>query len=168
MALMIHIVRAGLGLSLFLFPALAHAREIESLFLVSKSENRNQVHYALAVDESCAPVGPTPIRAYWRMLEKGPTATEPLLDREQSAYGLASQLVKDGVVTAILRALPSRPIVVHTWRGDNGTCHAASRATIDGVDARLFNVHVALKLFGVDYLLLTGWSDDGRTVREKI
>jgi len=144
------------------------AGEVDPLFIVSKSENKNQVHYAMSVDEACVPLGATPIRAYWRMFEKGPTVQEPLLDREQPAYGIASQSVAAGVVTATLRALPGRPIAVRTWRAEDGSCHAMSRVTIDGSQARLYNVHVALKLFGVEYLLLTGWSDGGRTVREKI
>jgi hypothetical protein len=159
---------ALLASSLVTLSRAATAGEVETLFVVSKSENKNQVHYALNVDEACAPLGPTPIRPYWRMFEKGPAVKEPLLDREQPAYGIASQSVTAGVVTATLRALPGRPISVRAWRGDDGACHATSLVAIDGVPARLYNVHVALKLFGVDYLLLSGWTDAGRTVREKL
>jgi hypothetical protein len=146
----------------------ASAGTIESLFIISKSENKNQVHYALTVDDACAPLGPAPVRPYWRMFEKGPNAQEPLLDREQPAYGIASQSVTAGVVTLSLRALSARGITVRTFRGDDGRCQATSHVTIEGAPARLYNVHVALKLLGVDYLLLTGWSDAGRTVREKL
>src|SRR3954471_2332361 len=71
----------------------AWASELPSAFFISKSENRNQVHYAVAVDASCAPAGDTPVHPYWRLLEEGPALTSPLLEREQQVYGIASQRV---------------------------------------------------------------------------
>lgn len=52
------------------------------LFSISKSENKNQVQYAIRVDDRCEPATTAPVFAYWRMLEKGPTVTEPLLAHE--------------------------------------------------------------------------------------
>ena len=57
---------------------------VPSAFFVSKSANANQVHYSVDVDETCAPRGPTPVRPYWRMLEKSPNASEPLLTSQLS------------------------------------------------------------------------------------
>ena len=54
--------------------------------LFSKRENKNEVVYAVHLDENCAPAGATPVFAFWRMHEKGPAVIEPLLDREQRAY----------------------------------------------------------------------------------
>src|SRR5579863_5839942 len=62
------------------------------LFSISKSENRNQVQYAVRVDDRCQPLAQSPVFAYWRMLEKGPTVTEPLLAHEIDAYGIDSQV----------------------------------------------------------------------------
>jgi hypothetical protein len=143
------------------------------LFSISKSENRNFVQFVERLDASCAPVGQAPVYACWRMLEKGPTATEPLLDREQPAYGIASQALEshaDGsaAVRMTLRALPHMPLLVESGRAADGTCTAWVRTPIDGVDAKLFNVHVVLRWpFGVARLLVTGWSAaDGHLVRE--
>jgi Domain of unknown function (DUF4833) len=96
-------------------------RDVASVFHVAKSENRNQVHYGIHLDESCAPVGGAPLFAYWRMLERGPAAIEPLLQREVGAYGVAEQRVlergPDGGKTSVrLRALPARPIVIQSTR----------------------------------------------------
>jgi hypothetical protein len=125
------------------------------VFSIAKSENRNQVQYGLRVDARCAPAGPAPVSAYWRMLEKGPAQTAPLLSREVSAYGLARQEV--------------RPLDIVTSRGPDGTCRALATTSIAGAPAHLVNVYVRLKWDGVDYLLLQGWSIDGtRVVREKI
>ena len=108
------------GASLFAPAAQGNeSRDVESVFYVAKSENKNQVHYGIALDAWCAPVGDTPVFVYWRMREVGPSVTESLLPREVPAYGLAEQRVLDrspdgGRVTIALRALPSRPIVITT------------------------------------------------------
>ena len=57
-----------------------------SLFTIGKSQNKNQVQYAIRVDGQCVPVPGAPVFAYWRMLELGPTRLEPLLACEQDAY----------------------------------------------------------------------------------
>jgi hypothetical protein len=148
----------------------AAAREIPSAFLVSKSQNRNQVHYAVKVDDACQPLGAAPVRPYWLMLEKGANVTAPLLDREQPAYGIERQQVDGATVRVVLRALPARPVVIHAWKAPDGACLSAAVTTIAGAPARLFNVHVAGTAFnlGIDYLLLTGWREDGTVVRERI
>lgn len=144
------------------------------VFSIAKSENKNQVQYVVRIDDRCAPVGPAPVSAYWRMLERGATQTAPLLPRELRPYGLASQqlLVGDasgGRVRATLNALPARPLTIVTWRGDDGACHAVAEVSIAGTSAHLFNVYVRLKWDGVDYVLLQGWSIDGsHVVRETL
>jgi hypothetical protein len=145
------------------------------LFSISKSENKNQVQYAVRVDGGCQPLASAPVVAYWRMLEKGPAATEPLLEREIDAYGIAEQTITsrmaDGAsVRLVLRAVRSRPIVVEVYRTPTGECQALSTTTIQGAPAHLYNVYVKLKWpFGVDYLLLQGWSVDGtQVVKEKL
>jgi Domain of unknown function (DUF4833) len=142
--------------------------DVTLLFTISKSENKNEVVYAVHLDESCAPVGDAPVFAFWRMLEKGPAVIEPLLDREQRAYGIASEQVlargsDGGSVDIVLRAIPDRHIVVKT-RTRNKICQAWSTLSIGGTDAHLYNVFVKLKLLGVDYILLSGWAVDGTHV----
>jgi hypothetical protein len=161
-------------------PALAAApappppRFTTALFSISKSENKNQVQYAIRLDDNCAPWDDTPVFAFWRMLEKDAQATEPLLPREEQAYGIASQTVvargpSGGKVRLVLRALPNRPIEIQTVRHD-GACIALSTVPIGGAPAHLYNVHARLKWpFGVDYLLLSGWSMDGtRVLKEEL
>jgi hypothetical protein len=146
-----------------------------SLFTIAKSENKNEVEYAVHVDKQCAPISGTPVFAYWRMLELGPTKVAPILPREVSAYGVASQKVlsQDGAggkVRVVLRAMSTRPIVVETARAGNGACRAVAAVTIAGAPAHLFNVYVKLKeVLGVDYLLARGWSLDGsKMLTEKL
>lgn len=150
-------------------PSASADRMLPSALFVSKSENKNQVHYGVHVDERCAFTSQAPVHAYWRMLERGPTATEPLLAREQAAYGIGSQRVNGDTVTVTLRALPARPITVRVTRAEDGTCAVSAQTNIDGHSARLFNVHVALGFLRVDHLVLTGWAEPGgRVVRERV
>lgn len=125
--------------------------DVDSLFFISKSENHNQVHYGVRLDAACKPVGPRPVFAYWRMLEEGPTATAPLLDREQAAYGLDEAQVVFGSATSPrvrirLRSFPDRPIVVRPeLRGDH--CVASVVCDIRGEAARLERIHVVIGMF---------------------
>jgi len=144
------------------------------LFSISKSENKNQVQYAVRVDDRCQPLTAAPVFAYWRMLEKGPTITEPLIAQELDAYGIASQvatLTPEGTaVRLVLRAVRGRPIAVDVSRTSSGTCQATATLAISGTPSRLFDVYAKLKWpFGVEYLLLQGWSPDGtRVIKEKL
>jgi hypothetical protein len=145
------------------------------LFSISKTENKNYVQFAERLDAACAPLGSAPVFAYWRMLGREPGAVEPLLPREEPAYGIASQSVIDAKgengdpsVRVALRALPAAPLLVESWRGADGKCEASARLPIAGVEARLFNVHAVLRWpFGIARLLVSGWSlADGRAVRD--
>jgi hypothetical protein len=158
-------------LSLVPSAAGAEASSDLSLFSISKSENKNQVVYAVQVDGACRPVGDAPVHAYWRMLEKGPGRIEPLLSREEFAYGLASQQTEaiagtegDRVVRVRLRALPDRTIVIRTVRNAE-TCAATATATVSATRVSLYNVHARLRvLFGIESLTLSGRAVDGGTV----
>jgi len=150
------------------------AERVVPVFTIAKSENKNQVQYVVHLDDRCAPVGPAPVSAYWRMLESGPTQTAPILPREVRAYGLESQAVvastaDGGQVRAALKALPNRPVTIETSRGSDGQCRALATVPIAGTPAHVFNVYVHLKWDGIDYLLLQGWSMDGsHVVRETL
>ncbi len=150
------------------------ARGVPSVFFVAKSENGNQVHYGIALDRRCAPMGDSPVYAYWRMLEHGPLAREPLLAREVAAYGFAAQrvLARDdhgGRVRIALNALPRRTIVVESTERGSG-CTATARATIGGAAAALTSVFVQLRWpFGVAYMEMSGRREsDGRALRERV
>jgi hypothetical protein len=143
-------------------------RDIPSAFVVAKSSNKNQVHYAVRVNETCAPDGAAPVHPYWRMFEKSADATEPLEDREARVLGIDRQDVDGNSIRIVVRALPARPITIHTWRAADGTCAASATLTIAGANAKLHDVYVKIKLFSVDYLMLNGSTDDGAVVHERL
>jgi hypothetical protein len=146
----------------------AQSSELASALVITKSTNRNQVNYAVRVDETCAPAGPSPVHPYWRMLEHGPSATEQLSDGEQRVLGVGQQDSTGNLVRVALRGIPSRPITIQTGRGADGQCASAAYMTIAGVAARVAGVFVQQRLFGISYVLLTGWADNGAVVRERI
>jgi hypothetical protein len=150
------------------------AWSVPTVFFVAKSENKNQVHYGIHLDDRCAPVGGSPVYAYWRMLEHGPSAYEPLLPREVRAYGIAEQRVLESGSLAsrtrvTLEALRARPMIVETY-SDGTRCVARAVLPMAGAPAVLGNVFVQLRWpFGVAFLLLSGHSlGDGGVVREQV
>lgn len=148
-------------------------RDPRSVFLVAKSENKNQVHYGVRLDDACNVVGTRPLYGYWRMLEnKG--EIEPILSREVRAYGIdpAQRIEKIGDATTIyarMNAIPDRILRVTVARA-GGRCEARATMSIGGADANLRLVYIRLAWpFGVDYILLRGSRmTDGRTIEEKI
>lgn len=171
-------IAAWAALSLIAAPAWADAPlrfgqfDVRSAFFIAKSENRNQVHFAVRLDSKCMPSGERPIVAYWRELERGPGKTSPLTALEGPAYGIASQEVASrqgtGVVRLALRALPSRPLVIETTPRDGG-CKAVASLRIMGVPAQLRRVFVQLRWpFGVDHVVVSGVAEGGRVVTERL
>jgi uncharacterized protein DUF4833 len=144
------------------------ALEIPSALVIVKSSNKNQVHYAVQVDESCAPTGGQPVSPYWLMLERGPDVTEPLSGSEERVLGVERQEVASDGIHVTLRAFPAKPLTIHTWRTDGGRCTSAVDMTVAGVTARVASVFVKQKLFGVAYVLLTGVSANGAVVQERV
>ena len=102
------------------------------------------------------------------MLERGPLAVEPLSDAEARVLGVQQQDVDDHTVRMSLRAIPGRAIVIDTERSPDGQCRSSTEMTIAGVPAKVASVFVQQRLFGVKYVLVTGWSADGAVVREQI
>jgi hypothetical protein len=156
-------------------PVALPAAPVQSIFFIAKSENKNQVHYAIQVDGACAPVGAKPVYGYWRDLEKGPRAVSKLLDHEQRAYGLSEpRYVRalpegGGQIRIALRGFPERPLTIDIFR-QGAACAARARTVIQGQPAVLTSIYVDIGfLFSVNYAMLRGVRiADGAAVQEKI
>lgn len=133
--------------------------DVRTVFLVSKNENRNQVHYGIRLDAHCEPRGATPVFAYWRNLESGPADLSPLLPIELRAYGIAEQRIdRRGALVAVdirLAALSERVVRIEVSQA-NGRCRARAFTSIGGQQARLHRVHVILGLFRPESIQLMG------------
>jgi Domain of unknown function (DUF4833) len=138
------------------------------LFFINKSENKNQVHYAIILNDKCFPEGVAPIYPYWLMLERGPNITEGLLGREQGAYGIHSQKVISNSVELILNALPNKKIKVSSSL-ENGKCSLETITFINNKEAILKSVHVELGFLRVKSITIHGLRlDNGSNIEEKI
>ncbi len=171
MSQLVRIVSSALLCGSAAFAPPAHAApspEIASAFSIAKSNNKNQVHYAVDVDAACAPSSGAPVHPYWRMYEKSPDATEPLTGREDRVLGVDRQDVDGQTVRVALKGMRARTFTISTTRASDGTCKASTSTTISGVNARVANIYVKMKLFGVDYVELSGYTADGAIVRERL
>jgi hypothetical protein len=146
----------------------------ESVFHIAKSENRNQVHYAVSVDERCRPRGHAPVRGYWREYEEGPTVIEALREHQHRAYGLTKPTAVTsgeygGDIRISLRALPERTLLITTFR-EGGGCRARAFTRIDGQPALLTSIYVEIGfLYSVDHIILRGLRvADGTPIHERI
>jgi Domain of unknown function (DUF4833) len=149
-------------------PAVAHAdpkfgpNDIATLFAIKKSENKNEVHYGIHLDDSCQPVGDEPIFAYWRDFEKGPNVLSDLGILEKKGYGIKGQWVQkrspdDSRILMNLNATPDRGILITTKKTD-GKCVAQAIATINKESALLEQVFVHIAGFlSVDWIELRGF-----------
>jgi len=147
---------------------------VQSVFHIAKSENKNQVHYGVRVDRDCHPIGENPVYAYWRMRELGPNSTEPLLDREQPAYGLHERQVVQHTLRADrirvrLRAFADHPISIEVFR--NGQrCLARALLRVHEQPAVLQSIYIDIGfLFSLNYALVRGVRvADAHAVQEKL
>ncbi len=152
----------------------APAALLGSVFHISKSENKNEVHYAVQIDTLCRPFGERPVYGYWREFEEGPRTVAPLLHHELPAYGLnpprsIERSENGGRVMLSLRGFPERVLTVETYHDASG-CHARALTTILKQPAVLDSIYVKIGfLFSVDYAIVRGQRlADGSPVQEKI
>jgi hypothetical protein len=148
--------------------------DVMSVFRITKSENRNEVHYGLRVDEDCAPRTAKPLQPYWRMHERGSDILEPLLAIERGAYGVGPQTQTrsgDGriVTRTALASVPERVLRIVSQATRAGCEASAITRIADEPEARLTRIHVTLMAFAmIDHIELLGHAPDGRVVRERI
>ena len=146
---------------------------VNSIFHIAKSENRNQVHYAITVDERCRPVGKAPVRGYWREYEEGPTVVDSLRKHQQRAYGVTeprSVTLSDdgGDVRLAMRALPDRTLRIATFR-EGARCRARAYTPINDQPAMLTSIYVEIGFLSVDYLIMRGIRvSDGAEIQERV
>ncbi len=143
----------------------AQAGTVPSAFFISKSENKNQVHYSVDVDAQCMPSGSAPVRAYWRDIEDGKVVIKPLKGMEEPAYGIKFQRVLkvgDGrqIVEMAVRGLPSRVVHIETKSVD-GKCVAEARAVVKDETVTLVEVFLKIGFLRVDYARFIGRSAKG-------
>ena len=123
---------------------------METLFFISKSNDRNRVDYGMRLDTRCAPYGEEPVFPYWREFEPPPPVrTKPMGVFSKIGYGISTQRVlrrsAAGGEIAIRLKQVDRVIFITTSRGANGRCTALVRTKIASVEyAELVSIFVKL------------------------
>src|SRR5215510_9294156 len=70
------------------------ANDLETLFFISKSDDKNRVDYGMRLDSRCAPSGEEPVFPYWREFEPPPPVrTKPMSAFSKMGYGISTQRV---------------------------------------------------------------------------
>ena len=111
------------------------ANDVETLFFISKSDDRNRVDYGMRLDSHCAPYGEEPVFPYWRDFEPPlPGRTRSLGFFAKLGYGISTQQVVQrsamgGETTIKLRQV-GRALSITTRRGADGRCSALVRTPI--------------------------------------
>jgi len=124
--------------------------DVQTLFSITKSDDRNRVDYAMRLDASCAPVGQDPVFPYWREFEKSPPVrTKPMGAFSKMGYGIATQRTLRRTPTGsdhtIRLRQVERPLFITTTKGVDGRCSALVRTKIAGVEyAGLRSIYVKL------------------------
>jgi hypothetical protein len=148
--------------------------DMRSLFHVEKSENKNQVHYALRLDSSCKPVGKQPVFGYWRRLKGGERVDAPLVGPGARVYGPSDEQKVERTSTGVrintfVKALPRLRIEVKVDKGASG-CNATAYTMLKGARARLSYAYLQLGTFGmrVKYVDVVGKRvSDGVELKER-
>jgi hypothetical protein len=138
------------------------SHDVETVFFISKSDDRNRVDYGIHVNEHCAPTGDDAVFPYWREFENSPPVrTHTLGLFEYVPYGFSEQRLVHRSQTGgdqLLRLKQlDRPIAVRAHK-DGDKCVATAYARIAGVEGAVF-VSVYAKLSGatsVDYVDIHG------------
>jgi Domain of unknown function (DUF4833) len=149
--------------------------DVHSLFHVAKSENQNQVHYALHLDAACKPMGKRPVFAYWQRLREGKRIPDQLTGIGTTVYGASDEqkviAQKSGAshVEMFVKALKNVRITIEVRKTAQG-CQALPYATILKQRARLSHAFLQLGSWGlsVKYVDVVGFRvSDGQRLAER-
>lgn len=149
--------------------------DVHSVFHVAKSENQNQVHYALHLDADCKPMGKRPVFAYWQRLRNGKRIDDQLTGLGTTVYGASDEqkVVPRGNgasnVQMFVKALKAVRIDIEVQKTAQG-CRAVPYATILKQRARLSHAFLQLGSWGltVKYVDVVGFRvSDGKRLAER-
>jgi hypothetical protein len=126
------------------------AFDVQTVFYISKSDDRNRVDYGIRLDDRCIPVGNSAVFPYWREFENSPPVRVHGLGLfEYIPYGISEQRTirktsTGGTHFMKLRQLDKLPISITTKKEADGHCSSETRAVINGKEAMLTYAYVRL------------------------
>jgi len=149
--------------------------DVRSVFHVAKSENQNQVHYALHLDTECKPMGKRPVFAYWQRLREGRRIDDQLTGLGTTVYGaseeqkIAARGNGASSIEMFVKALKDVRISIEVQKTPQG-CRAVPYVTILKQRARLSHAFLQLGAWGltVKYVDVVGFRlSDGQRIAER-
>lgn len=143
--------------------------DVPTVFAIGKSDDNNQVQYALRLTRDCHPVGREPVFGYWREYDQD-ERLEPMSWLDSFGYGIGAQAVTADAVRMTIKTAPERPIEIEVSQRADGTCAAVPYTRIHGQRARLALVYLRLNgPLSVSWVELRGTAlDGGEPVVERI
>lgn len=142
------------------------AFDVQTVFYISKSDDRNRVDYGIHLDAGCTPVGNDAVFQYWREFEHSPPVrTHGLGMFEYIPYGISEQRTTHRTSSGAshemkLRQFDKLPIRISTKKGTDGRCSAEARTVINNKDCVFAYAYVKLRKGGlapsVEYIDLHG------------
>jgi hypothetical protein len=149
------------------------AHDVQTVFFISKSDDKNRVDYGIHLNEHCAPTGDDAVFPYWHEFEFNPPHMHTLGLLEYVPYGFSEQRLVHRTLTGgdqlvRLKQL-DRPILIQTKKEADGHCTAVARARVAGVEGAEFD-SVYAKLAGpmsVDYIDIHGKNQQGADIVER-
>jgi Domain of unknown function (DUF4833) len=137
--------------------------DVQTVFYIAKSNDKDRVDYGMRLDQYCAPVSDDAVFPYWRELQHAPPVRSHKISFFQyMAYGFSSQRMlersKMGGQYLIELKQVHRPILIVTKQDKDGRCQATAYAQIHGVKSARLD-YIFAKVAGtmsVDYVDVHG------------
>ena len=137
--------------------------DIQTVFYIAKSNDKDRVDYGMRLDRYCAPISDDAIFPYWRELQHAPPVRSHKISWIQyAAYGFSEQRTlaksKHGGRYLVQLKQVDRPILVVTQQDKDGHCASESYTKIQGVKSAKLD-HIFAKVSGlmsVDYIDVHG------------
>jgi hypothetical protein len=143
--------------------------DVKTVFAIGKSDDHNQVQYALRLTKECRPAGKEPVFGYWREYDNHERLL-PMSWLDSFAYSIGSQVVRPTGVTMAIKTAPNREIDIEVSRDADGSCAARPFVTINGKRARLSLIFLMLSgPFSVSWVEIRGTAvDSGEPIVERV
>lgn len=145
--------------------------DIETVFVIGKSDDGNQMQYGVHLDAQCALDGKEPVFRYWRELDKGPKALVAPTWFDGFGYGIDKQTVKadKASVTMTIKPAPTRVIEI-VVKKEGEKCVATAFTPIAGKRAELKMIFIQLSgPLSVSAVTIRGAElEGGKAVSERV
>lgn len=144
--------------------------DVQIVFAIGKSDDHNQVQYAVRLTKDCRPVGKEPVFGYWREYDNHERLL-PMGWLDSFAYGIGSQAVRPtGAISMSIKTAPNREIDIEVSRGADGVCAARPYIKILGRRARLSLIFLKLSgPFSVSWVEIRGTDvETGQPIVERV